>query len=287
MATLTDSDHGNLQPVCQNCSTSTTPLWRRDEIGSVLCNACGLFLKLHGRNRPLALKTDVIKSRNRVKSAGQSQKKKPLFDGNGRPASRSEAGSPPPNHPNHRRVSQKSASGESDRSNSPISRTATPALQHPPNIAPQHMFDHASLTDQPFNHSPSLPAMHLRHPSPGSTISLNDRHLEPPPTYDVLQQQNTTLKTRVSELEVINNLFRDRVHELEQNDRRAQMVQDQLRQALDHSKQQENELKRRIDDLERDYADLRDMDSPPHAKRPRMSDVSEYPDPPQPLTAAI
>ncbi|MCJ1392611.1 hypothetical protein MMC18_005481 [Xylographa bjoerkii] len=287
MATLTDSDHGNLQPVCQNCSTSTTPLWRRDEIGSVLCNACGLFLKLHGRNRPLALKTDVIKSRNRVKSAGQSQKKKPLFDGNGHPASRSEAGSPPPNHQNHRRVSQKSASGDSDRSNSPISRTTTPALQHPPNIAPQHMFDHASLTDQAFSHSPSLPAMQLRHPSPGSTTSLNDRHLEPPPTYEVLQQQNTTLKTRVSELEVINNLFRDRVHELEQNDRRAQMVQDQLRQALDHSKQQENELKRRIDDLERDYADLRDMDSPPHTKRPRMSDVSEYPDPPQPLTATI
>ena len=76
MATLTDHENGNLQPVCQNCSTSTTPLWRRDEIGSVLCNACGLFLKLHGRNRPLALKTDVIKSRNRVKSAGQGQKKK-------------------------------------------------------------------------------------------------------------------------------------------------------------------------------------------------------------------
>ena len=75
MATLTD-DHGTLQPVCQNCQTSTTPLWRRDEIGSVLCNACGLFLKLHGRPRPISLKTDVIKSRNRVKSAGQSHKKR-------------------------------------------------------------------------------------------------------------------------------------------------------------------------------------------------------------------
>ena len=61
----------NLQPVCQNCSTSTTPLWRRDENGSVLCNACGLFLKLHGRARPISLKTDVIKSRNRVKAAGK------------------------------------------------------------------------------------------------------------------------------------------------------------------------------------------------------------------------
>lgn len=41
----------------------------------MLCNACGLFLKLHGRARPISLKTDVIKSRNRVKSANQGPKK--------------------------------------------------------------------------------------------------------------------------------------------------------------------------------------------------------------------
>jgi GATA-binding protein len=79
MATIsTDSRDNNAQPICQNCQTSTTPLWRRDEIGSVLCNACGLFLKLHGRARPSSLKTDVIKSRNRVKTSGpgQGQKKK-------------------------------------------------------------------------------------------------------------------------------------------------------------------------------------------------------------------
>lgn len=52
-------------PICKNCLTSTTPLWRRDENGALLCNACGLFLKLHGRPRPISLKTDVIKSRNR------------------------------------------------------------------------------------------------------------------------------------------------------------------------------------------------------------------------------
>jgi GATA-binding protein len=44
-----------------------------NEIGSVLCNACGLFLKLHGRACPISLKTDVIKSRNRVKSSGVGQ----------------------------------------------------------------------------------------------------------------------------------------------------------------------------------------------------------------------
>ncbi|KAL0088699.1 hypothetical protein J3Q64DRAFT_1730857 [Phycomyces blakesleeanus] len=50
---------------CTNCRTTTTPLWRRNPEGLPLCNACGLFLKLHGVVRPLSLKTDVIKKRNR------------------------------------------------------------------------------------------------------------------------------------------------------------------------------------------------------------------------------
>ncbi|AET37682.1 Gat1p Ecym_1456 [Eremothecium cymbalariae DBVPG len=50
---------------CTNCHTKTTPLWRRDPQGNPLCNACGLFLKLHGVVRPLSLKTDVIKKRQR------------------------------------------------------------------------------------------------------------------------------------------------------------------------------------------------------------------------------
>jgi GATA-binding protein, other eukaryote len=50
---------------CTNCHTTNTPLWRRNPEGQPLCNACGLFLKLHGIVRPLSLKTDVIKKRNR------------------------------------------------------------------------------------------------------------------------------------------------------------------------------------------------------------------------------
>lgn len=49
---------------CYNCHTVKTPLWRKDPDGNTLCNACGLFLKLHGTTRPLSLKTDVIKKRS-------------------------------------------------------------------------------------------------------------------------------------------------------------------------------------------------------------------------------
>ena len=54
---------------CTNCFTQTTPLWRRNPDGQPLCNACGLFLKLHGVVRPLSLKTDIIKKRNRNSGA--------------------------------------------------------------------------------------------------------------------------------------------------------------------------------------------------------------------------
>lgn len=59
------SGDGSAPTTCTNCFTQTTPLWRRNPEGQPLCNACGLFLKLHGVVRPLSLKTDVIKKRNR------------------------------------------------------------------------------------------------------------------------------------------------------------------------------------------------------------------------------
>ncbi|CAG8493379.1 9764_t:CDS:2 [Paraglomus occultum] len=61
---------------CTNCATQITPLWRRNPEGHPLCNACGLFLKLHGVVRPLTLKTDVIKKRNRGGTNANSKSSK-------------------------------------------------------------------------------------------------------------------------------------------------------------------------------------------------------------------
>lgn len=38
------SSAGNVVIACQNCNTTTTPLWRRDLDGHTICNACGEFV---------------------------------------------------------------------------------------------------------------------------------------------------------------------------------------------------------------------------------------------------
>ncbi|KCZ81797.1 hypothetical protein H312_00694 [Anncaliia algerae PRA339] len=52
--------------VCQNCKVTNSPSWRKSPCGKyILCNACGLYAKLHNRSRPFVSmrdgRTKVIK----------------------------------------------------------------------------------------------------------------------------------------------------------------------------------------------------------------------------------
>ncbi|XP_011687832.1 PREDICTED: box A-binding factor-like isoform X2 [Wasmannia auropunctata] len=63
---------------CSNCETTMTSLWRRNAHGEPVCNACGLYFKLHGVNRPSTMKKDSIQTRKRKPKGGMKSSDTPL-----------------------------------------------------------------------------------------------------------------------------------------------------------------------------------------------------------------
>ena len=97
-----------------------------------------------------------------------------------------------------------------------------------------------------------------------------------------MSQENTALKTRVSELEVINILYKGQVGE---QDQKATESEQQLRQLLEASHRRVEELEKQVKDLEQENSDLRGDE--PAVKRQRTDDRSLYPDPSEHSTANV
>lgn len=129
-------------------------------------------------------------------------------------------------------------------------------MTHDPNIAPQHIFDGVSLSEHPFQ-TPALPSLGS-HPSPGSMAS---EHM----SYEQLLAHTTLLKTRVSELEVINMMFQDNVSNLTRE--------------RDEAVKAQEELKRRVEELEQQ---VRACEPEHPSKKPRLDESPAAAAPGQP-----
>ncbi|KAJ6535588.1 hypothetical protein B0H19DRAFT_916294, partial [Mycena capillaripes] len=50
-------------PQCSHCLTRETSVWRRNKSGDQVCNACGVYERLRGKERPLSLVKNKVKPR--------------------------------------------------------------------------------------------------------------------------------------------------------------------------------------------------------------------------------
>ncbi|GMT33472.1 hypothetical protein PFISCL1PPCAC_24769, partial [Pristionchus fissidentatus] len=59
--------------ICSNCNGTNTTLWRRNAEGDPVCNACGLYFKLHNVHRPATMKKEgILQTRKRKPKGGES-----------------------------------------------------------------------------------------------------------------------------------------------------------------------------------------------------------------------
>jgi GATA-binding protein, other eukaryote len=251
----------NQQAACANCGTSTTPLWRKQDNGTVLCNACGLFLKLHGYPRPISLKTDHPKTRNRGRrstSKGQGQS-----DSNGASSSNGKAtGSLPAAHPGtvqHETMVSEIAAAAQAAANAV---SAPLVAQQQNSLVPPHQQLTPPMTNEDQMHAyspisriatPSITTAHhgnafdMGHDINSQQLQAGTQQHVPHIPYDMLASVATSLQTRVRELELINQLYHNRNVELE-----AQMTE-ASRRIEDLERGHESEKgKRKMDDLEND-----------------------------------
>lgn len=55
-----------VEKICTNCGIKHTTAWRRLN-NDLVCNACGLYYKLHGKRRPEFMRRDTIVFRKRAR----------------------------------------------------------------------------------------------------------------------------------------------------------------------------------------------------------------------------
>lgn len=189
-----------------------------------------------------------------------------------------------------RRASQQNTNGHGHAADSPVSRTGTPNMYDP----------HLAAFHPDLNHFPSdsLAQYPLPGGSPRAASPLNgdqQQSGEIPQTHEQLIAANSSLKTRVSELDLINELYRGRLTQLEQDQANAdnlrhnadvaakeaaqeRMQREEIQRQLEDSHRRENLFKRRLDEMEQENQELKtklaELEERP-AKRAKVSSIED------------
>ncbi|KAG8195781.1 hypothetical protein JTE90_004787 [Oedothorax gibbosus] len=156
--------------ICTNCGTTNTTLWRRNNHGEPVCNACGLYYKLHGVNRPPAMKKEGIQKRKRKpKNANQQDSK--------RKSTPTTTGTKSPGDISSPASNSYSASTTSTNYATAVS-TSSPASNCDTSLHRQH---HSSVanTSHHLQHQQSLVEDSSRHGLQHSSASYSNHHIDP------------------------------------------------------------------------------------------------------------
>ncbi|EKM52431.1 uncharacterized protein PHACADRAFT_260812 [Phanerochaete carnosa HHB-10118-sp] len=193
---------------CYNCHTTATPLWRKDDEGKTVCNACGLYYKLHGSARPISMKSDVIRKRARHdarRASGNTSETPSASPGASRRAS------PEGNMPTLAPDSTTQSSYSSEDQNEYLPPTQTEIMNAFANLAAQNQHNGqvngsgANGGDHGSNGYSQMPTYSLSYPGPYHPDQLAQMYnmsaeLQYPDAsdYDVAEQTRSTKRRRMS-----------------------------------------------------------------------------------------
>ena len=182
----TTEDESSLAIACFNCGTTITPLWRRDDAGNTICNACGLFYRLHGSHRPIKMKRPTIKRRKRNVSDKKSKDEVQMHLSDQSPIVASDPISPTPhNNENNNNVTNITTTTKTPTrsphyyqpppqypyQHHPINSTTSSAINRLPPISYQSPYQTAPLSHSPMQSSSSY--------SPGASSVIPSSYYPP------------------------------------------------------------------------------------------------------------